>query len=547
MVLLSSLGLTMKVGAAESVPSSTVTVYMSVSIDGKLKLAAKPVTVPAGGTAEDALKAAHAQYYAEGEAGFHAGADNQYNIYLIDTCWGIKSVPYIIVNDAIIGSGLEKPVSADLYPIGAGDNIIVNIKEEDPTADIPAVALTVEDGNVLVATQWELDFITFTYVDSPMKNGTVLDAETGKVLGKTDNKGKFRITEVPASGVVALDGYAAIHISTTATANPTTSAVLINGTAVPFQAYNIGGSNYFKLRDLGKALAGTPKNFEIGYDDATRAITITTGKVYTPVGGELESSGDTSVQHAYLSKATVYIDGEQAALAAYTIGGYNYFKLRDLAAAVDFGVTYNEETREIGIDTTTGYADNAPESASNPLVGNWYFFAIDQEGNIYTYYLIFSADGSITEFVGVQDALYSADDSQFYEIYNGRGSAYDYDITCENNQTTLYIDAKQYGELVREGVTSETGADVIPGLWLSKLDIFDDEDTYYYFTKDGSVLLGNTYFGEYTVSASDDSFSYNLTNDGSFISSDFVIKEVDGKLLMTVTDEDGYVIIMYKE
>ncbi len=41
-------------------------------------------------------------------------------------------------------------------------------------------------------------------------------------------------------------------------------------------AYNIGGNNYFKLRDLGKML-----NFGVGYDKSTRAVFINTGTGYT--------------------------------------------------------------------------------------------------------------------------------------------------------------------------------------------------------------------------------------------------------------------------
>jgi hypothetical protein len=37
---------------------------------------------------------------------------------------------------------------------------------------------------------------------------------------------------------------------------PTASAVFVNHVSVTFQAYNIGGYNYFKLRDLAKALEG---------------------------------------------------------------------------------------------------------------------------------------------------------------------------------------------------------------------------------------------------------------------------------------------------
>ena len=47
------------------------------------------------------------------------------------------------------------------------------------------------------------------------------------------------------------------------TAKPTESNVLVNGVSKSFDAYNINGSNYFKLRDLAYVLNGTEKQFEI--------------------------------------------------------------------------------------------------------------------------------------------------------------------------------------------------------------------------------------------------------------------------------------------
>ena len=41
------------------------------------------------------------------------------------------------------------------------------------------------------------------------------------------------------------------------------------------------------------------------------------------------------------SSQTFYINGQQAALTAYSISGNNYVRLRDIGKAVDFGVTYD--------------------------------------------------------------------------------------------------------------------------------------------------------------------------------------------------------------
>lgn len=44
---------------------------------------------------------------------------------------------------------------------------------------------------------------------------------------------------------------------------------------------------------------------------------------------------------ATLSNQPIYVDGQQVAMVAYSIGGNNYVRLRDIGRAVDFGVTYN--------------------------------------------------------------------------------------------------------------------------------------------------------------------------------------------------------------
>lgn len=140
-------------------------------------------------------------------------------------------------------------------------------------------------------------------------------------------------------------------------ANPTSSLVTVNGSQVSFQAYNINDNNYFKLRDLAAALSASGKSFEIGYDSETNAITLTSGQSYTSVGGELETAGKTSSVSAAISTAVVYLDGSKISLTAYNIGGNNYFKLRDVAKAINFGVLYDSATSTIGIDTTTAYCE----------------------------------------------------------------------------------------------------------------------------------------------------------------------------------------------
>jgi hypothetical protein len=54
-------------------------------------------------------------------------------------------------------------------------------------------------------------------------------------------------------------------------------------------------------------------------------------------------------------------------LTAYTIGGNNFFKLRDVMSALDVGVTWDNATSTIGIDSSIGYATTPTEESVNTI------------------------------------------------------------------------------------------------------------------------------------------------------------------------------------
>ena len=137
-------------------------------------------------------------------------------------------------------------------------------------------------------------------------------------------------------------------------ASPTNSKVLVNGKETAFDAYTIDGSNYFKLRDLAYVLSGTEKQFEVGWDNASKTITLTSGQGYTANGSEMGAKSAGS-KAAAVSASKLLIDGKEVALTAYTIDGNNYFKLRDIGQAFDFGIGWDNASKTITIDTSAGY------------------------------------------------------------------------------------------------------------------------------------------------------------------------------------------------
>ena len=75
---------------------------------------------------------------------------------------------------------------------------------------------------------------------------------------------------------LALSGPAAQAATAALTASPTTQTFYVDGRQVQFEAYQIHGNNFVKLRDIGKAV-----DFGVEYDAATNTVHIAPGSPYT--------------------------------------------------------------------------------------------------------------------------------------------------------------------------------------------------------------------------------------------------------------------------
>ena len=122
-------------------------------------------------------------------------------------------------------------------------------------------------------------------------------------------------------------------------------SLTVDGKTVACDKYNIDGSNYFKLRDMAQLLNGTGSQFDVGWDEAKKLVSITTNHAYTaPDGTELKIGADQSAT-ARLSTQIIMIDGTlRTDLTVYNIGGSNFFKLRELGDALGFDVDYIQAT-----------------------------------------------------------------------------------------------------------------------------------------------------------------------------------------------------------
>ena len=325
------------------------------------------------------------------------------------------------------------------------------------------------------------------------------------------------------------------------TATPTSAAVLVNGTNVGFKAYNINGNNYFKLRDIAKAISGTDKQFEVGVDGMK--IVLTSGVAYTPVGGELSTASGTDPVSALLSSWSVYLDTEAVELTAYNIGGNNYFKLRDVANALDFGVGFDNASNTITIDTSAEYA---VDNAFIPFLGTW---SCDlAEGSTL---LRFYGDGTYFEYdmIGPEASVWSAgtytvsgSEVKLVDRDSSEDSDYSFKFTTASGKTTMALTGEDTTTFIKQDRSS------IVGTWCTSSDT---ATIIYIFYSNGSVEAGtidssNVYtqasVGSYTLSEN----SLKLTYTGESMSMTCNITSINGRPALNLTDSDGSLIILIK-
>jgi hypothetical protein len=149
-----------------------------------------------------------------------------------------------------------------------------------------------------------------------------------------------------------------------ATAVPVSATVLVNNEKVLFNAYNIAGYTYVKLRDVAMAVNNTDKNFNVTWNSNENAIDILTKTEYEPIGSEMTDTIWSSDVNAAKSTSNVFVDGRSVSIGAYYINGSNFLKLRDIGSAVGIVVIYDSNIKTISIFSND-------TSIYDSVVGTW--------------------------------------------------------------------------------------------------------------------------------------------------------------------------------
>ena len=190
--------------------------------------------------------------------------------------------------------------------------------------------------------------LAITWDNGNLDEGTVADIAAGAknigrlrfVCGATEEE----LDAKNAAGNRMPTGVIEIIIVTVPQVRVTNQGLKVNGEDKSGDIYNISGKNYFKLRDLAMLLNGTPAQFSVDFDTENSVVYVTPGDAYTPVGGELAAGEDRSAS-CVESRWTLRIGGGNVDIAAYNMGGNNYFQLRQLGEILGFDVDYDEATR----------------------------------------------------------------------------------------------------------------------------------------------------------------------------------------------------------
>ncbi|MBQ4048561.1 MAG: hypothetical protein IJC93_09350 [Clostridia bacterium] len=227
------------------------------------------------------------------------------------------------------------------------------------TASIPSIRVVVYDET---GKQLQSDYTSWNSSTELLSYQKTIELTHGSyyfVVTKTSYNGiySFYLTD----GGTVID--AVSPIPATGTAYASTQEITLDGAVIELQAYALKDekgyeTNYVKLRDIATLINGSAAQFNVGWDGA---VNIITGTAYKPNGTEMATpfAGDRAYEIAF---AETKIDGTAIDAQAILLkddqgGGYTYYKLRDIAEALDFDVSWVPGTG-IVIDTDQPYTED---------------------------------------------------------------------------------------------------------------------------------------------------------------------------------------------
>ena len=146
-------------------------------------------------------------------------------------------------------------------------------------------------------------------------------------------------------------------------ASRTSARIYLNDDTVTITGYEIGGNNYFKLRDLAYALKDTTSCFDLAWNAGVNRVEVYTQRPYA--GDAPENSWSNRTVQAVPASAELSVDGRTVSVTAYEINGNNYYKLRDMGELLSFSTEWLEESGSICIYTLDEHTRMAEGTAGS--------------------------------------------------------------------------------------------------------------------------------------------------------------------------------------
>lgn len=140
----------------------------------------------------------------------------------------------------------------------------------------------------------------------------------------------------------------------------TKQKVKLDGKDVVIYGYNIDGYNYFKLRDLAAVLKDSEAKFGVNYKDGV--VTLTKAEDYKVVESDQKEVKATS--KGMLTNDKVLVGDKTLTATAYKIDDLNYYKLRDLGEALEFGVGYDKATDTVLLTSVVNKEETKEEKVA---------------------------------------------------------------------------------------------------------------------------------------------------------------------------------------
>lgn len=140
----------------------------------------------------------------------------------------------------------------------------------------------------------------------------------------------------------------------------------VNGNQKSTPSYVIGGENYLRIRDAALLLKDTESKFSVEWNAADSVVDVQKGVAYAE-----EASPENPVERPELLPASPVRESDKGVikLRGYRIGGYNYYRLRDMAKAFAFQIDYDAANKIVSIQTDDGKANaNSTNDASYPAL-----------------------------------------------------------------------------------------------------------------------------------------------------------------------------------